>query len=74
MFKILPVVLIISLLLGCGGYKFQEVEVALKTGKPEAAYTYLQKHAPKKSDIPFLFELGLVAPLHERVYRKQRSV
>ena len=61
MFKILPVVLIISLLLGCGGYKFQEVEVALKTGKPDAAYTYLQKHAPKKSDIPFLFELGLVA-------------
>ena len=61
MLKTLPVVLIISLLLGCGGYKFQEVEVALKTGKPDAAYTYLQKHAPKKSDIPFLFELGVVA-------------
>ena len=35
--------------------------MALETGKPEDAYSYLQKHAPKKPDIPFLFELGLVA-------------
>ena len=35
--------------------------MALETGKPEDAYTYLQKHTPKKPDIPFLFELGLVA-------------
>ena len=35
--------------------------MALETGKPDDAYTYLQKHAPKKSDIPYQFELGLVA-------------
>ena len=35
--------------------------MALETGKPDDAYTYLQKHAPKKSDIPYQFELALVA-------------
>lgn len=61
MIKTLPFLLIISLVIGCGGYKFQEIETALETGKPDDAYTYLQKHASKKQDIPFLFELGLVA-------------
>ncbi len=61
MIKTLPVLLIISLMMGCAGYKFQEVETKLNTGQPENAYTYLQKHAPKKTDIPHQFELGLVA-------------
>ena len=61
MIKTLPFLFIFSLMIGCGGYKFQEVGMALETGKPEDAYTYLQKHAPKKPDIPFQFELGLVA-------------
>ena len=61
MIKTLPFLLVISLMIGCAGYKFQEVGVALETGKPENAYTYLQKHAPKKPDIPHQFELGLVA-------------
>ena len=59
--KTLPFLLIICLIIGCGGYKFQEVGGALETGKPKDAYTYLQKHAPKKPDIPYQFELGLVA-------------
>ena len=61
MIKTLPFLFIFSLMIGCGGYKFQEVGMALETGKPEDAYSYLQKHAPKKPDIPFLFELALVA-------------
>lgn len=61
MIKILPFLLIISLMIGCGGYKFQAVIEPLEKGQPEDAYTYLQKHAPKKPDIPFLFELGVVA-------------
>ena len=61
MIKTLPFLFIISLMMGCGGYKFQEVIEPLETGKPENAYTYLQKHAPKKPDIPYQFELGLVA-------------
>ncbi len=61
MIKTFPFLLIISLIIGCGGYKFKEVGIALETGKPEGAYTYLQKHAPKKPDIPYQFELGLVA-------------
>lgn len=48
-------------MIGCGGYKFQEVIEPLETGQPENAYTYLQKHAPKDPDIPYQFELGLVA-------------
>ena len=61
MIKTLPFLLIISLMVGCGGYKFQEVVGPLESGQPESAYTYLQKHAPKDPDIPFLFELGMVA-------------
>ena len=61
MIRTLPFLLIISLMVGCGGYKFQEIGIALETGKPEDAYTYLQKHAPKNPDIPYQFELGLVA-------------
>ena len=48
-------------MIGCGGYKFQEVIEPLETGKPEDAYTYLQKRAPKEPDIPHQLELGLVA-------------
>ena len=61
MIKTLPFLLVIFLMIGCGGYKFQEVSIALETGKPEDAYTYLEKKAPKKPDIPYQFELGLVA-------------
>lgn len=61
MIKTLPLLLIISLIIGCGGYKFQEVEIKLNSGQPEDAYTYLEKNRPKEPDIPFLFELGLVA-------------
>ena len=61
MIKTLPLLLIIFLMIGCGGYKFREVIEPLETGKPENAYTYLQKHAPKEPDIPHQFELGLVA-------------
>ena len=61
MIKTLPFLCIISLMIGCGGYKFQEVEVKLNSGQPDGAYTYLQKHAPKEPDIPYQFELGLTA-------------
>ena len=61
MIKTLPFLLIITLIIGCAGYKFQEVVEPLETGKPESAYTYLQKHAPKTPDIPYQLELGLVA-------------
>ena len=39
----------------------QDLQTALEAGEPEKAYTNLEKNAPKKPDIPFLFELGLVA-------------
>ena len=61
MIKTLPFLLITCLIIGCGGYKMQDIQIALETGQPEKAYTKLQKNAPKKPDIPFLFELGLVA-------------
>ncbi len=61
MTKFLPFLLVISLIMGCAGYNFEKVEVNLKTGKPEDAYNYLKKNAPKKPDIPHQFELGLTA-------------
>ncbi len=61
MIKTLVFLLVISLMIGCGGYKFQEVIEPLESGQPESAYAYLQKHAPKTPDIPYQFELGLVA-------------
>ena len=39
----------------------QDLQIALEAGETEKAYTNLEKNAPKKPDIPFLFELGLVA-------------
>lgn len=61
MIKILPFLFITCLIIGCSGYKMQDLQIALEAGEPEKAYTNLQKNAPKKPDIPFLFELGLVA-------------
>lgn len=61
MIKTLPFLFIFCLIIGCSSYKMQDLQNALEAGEPERAYTNLQKHAPKKSDIPFLFELGLVA-------------
>ena len=61
MIKILPFLFITCLIIGCGGYKMQDLQIALEAGEPEKAYTNLEKNASKKPDIPFLFELGLVA-------------
>ena len=61
MIKTLPFLLITCLIIGCGGYKMQDLQIALEAGETEKAYTNLEKNAPKKPDIPFLFELGLVA-------------
>lgn len=61
MIKTLPFLLIISLMIGCASYKFQKVIEPLETGNPKEGYIYLQKHAPKEPDIPYQFELGLVA-------------
>ncbi len=59
--KILPLLCIATLLIGCSGYKMEEIRVALESGQPEKAYTALEKNAPKDPDIPFLFELGTAA-------------
>ncbi len=61
MIKAFPFLFIICLLVGCSSYKFQAVEGALSAGKPDDAYTYLQKHASSNPDIPYQFEFGLVA-------------
>lgn len=71
MIKKLPFLFIIFLMIGCAGYKFQEVVDPLEKGQPESAYSYLQKHAPTEPDIPFLFELGLVA--HYANHRMESS-
>lgn len=61
MIKTLPFLFITCLIIGCSGYKMQDLQIALEAGETEKAYTNLQKNAPKKPDIPFLFEFGLVA-------------
>ena len=61
MIKTLPFLFIISLIMGCGGYKLQELQVKLNSGQPADAYAYLEKKAPENPDIPFLFELGTIA-------------
>ena len=73
MIKTLPFLLIISLMIGCAGYKFQEVVEPLEKGQPDNAYTYLQKHAPKKPDIPYQFELGLVAHYANRLPESSKA-
>ena len=59
MTKLFSLLLIVLLTVGCAGYKFEQVENGLESGKPTDAYDYLKKHSPKKPDIPHQFELGL---------------
>ncbi len=59
--KILPILVIASLLIGCSSYKFQTVKNGLQSGNPKNAYNYLNKNSPKKPDIPFQYELAIVA-------------
>ncbi|MCG9128456.1 hypothetical protein JT359_12715 [Candidatus Poribacteria bacterium] len=61
MSRTLPLLLITLFIVGCAGYKFQEVETGLNGGQPENAYNYLKKHEPKKPDIPHKYELALTA-------------
>ena len=61
MMKTLPLLFMTCLIIGCSGYKMRDIQIALETGQPENAYSNLQSNAPKTPDIPFLFELGLVA-------------
>ena len=61
MTKILPILFIAFLVVGCASYQFEQVEIGMKSGKSEDAYKYLKKHAPKNPDIPHQFELGLTA-------------
>ena len=61
MTKIIPLLLTVSILFGCGGYKFETVELNLVTHNYQEAYEYLKKNAPKNPDIPYNFELGLIA-------------
>ena len=73
MIKTLPFLLIVFLTIGCAGYKFQEVQTKLNAGQPEDAYIYLQKHAPKKPDIPHQFEVGLVAHYADRFTESSKA-
>lgn len=59
MSKYLCALFILCLIVGCGGYKFEQVEMGMSTGKSEDAYNYLKKHSPKNPDIPHLYELGM---------------
>jgi hypothetical protein len=74
MIKTLPFLLIISLMIGCASYKMEVVKNDLATGHPEKAYDYLQKNAPKKSDLPFLFEQGLVANYADRFGESNKAL
>lgn len=61
MSRTLSLLLITLIIVGCAGYKFEEVETGLTGGQPENAYNYLKKHEPKNPDIPHKYELGLTA-------------
>lgn len=61
MSRTLPLLLITLIIVGCAGYKFEEVQTGLNGGQPQNAYNYLKKHEPKNPDIPHKYELGLTA-------------
>ena len=49
------------LAMGCSPYNMQELRVSMEMGDYDEAYTNIKEQADKKSDIPLLFEFGLVA-------------
>ena len=59
--KFLPFLALLCLSLGCSSYKMQEIYSSLEAGNPEAAFVYLKENTPKKPNLPFLFEQGVVA-------------
>lgn len=71
--KLLPFLALLCLNIGCGGYKMVEVYSSLEAGNPEAALAYLDKKAPDKENLPFLFERGLVAHYADR-YQESNAV
>ena len=74
MIKTLPFLLILSLMIGCGGYKMAVVKNELATGQPEKAYDHLQKNAPKEPKLPFLYELGLTAHYVDRFTESNKAL
>ena len=74
MIKTLPFLLIISLMIGCGGYKMTVVKNELATGQPEKAYDHLQKNAPKKPNLPFLYEQGSVGNYANRFTESNKAL
>ncbi len=70
--KLLPFLALLCLNIGCGGYKMVEVYSSLEAGNPEVALAYLDKKAPDKENLPFLFERGLVAHYADR-YRESNA-
>ena len=63
MSNMLPMLLSLSFVLamGCSPYNMQELRVSMEMGDYDKAYTNIKEQAAKKSDIPLLFEFGLVA-------------
>ncbi|MDE0327395.1 MAG: hypothetical protein OXN27_25995 [Candidatus Poribacteria bacterium] len=61
MIKILPFLLIISLMIGCSRYNMQELRTTLEQGNYEGAFAYIDQNTPEDPKLPFLFERGLVA-------------
>ena len=74
MIKTFPFLLIISLMIGCASYKMEVVKDELAIGNPEKAYDHLQKNAPKKPDLPFLYELGLTANYANRFVESNKAL
>ena len=73
MIKTLPFLLIIFLMIGCAGYKMEVVKRDLKAD-PEKAYDYLEKNAPEKQNLPFLYEQGLVANYANRFTESNKAL
>ena len=63
MSNMLPMLLSLSFVfaMGCSPYNMQELRVSMEMGDYDEAYTNIKEQAEKKSDIPLLFEFGLVA-------------
>lgn len=61
-------------MIGCASYKMEVAKNELATGPPENAYDHLEKNAPEKLKLPFLFELGLTAHYANRLPESNKAL
>ncbi len=71
--KILPLLVLLCLSLGCSPYSMEEVRVAFEQGNFDAALIELDADGKGEAKLPYLFERGLIAHYGDKFDESNRT-